>query len=183
MKFSRSDYNNRIIDKDNKIPIDEPVFLLRAKDSLAPRMLLNWALELRLAGGDPDMAREAENHAQEMIEWQKVHGCKTPDMYVGVGTERGFTLDKLKTLIKAAQSREKVSLDNITRYAIKYYGHEKFLKILMPMDLKLDRYSKDPYSLQFEDFDLNDNTIDELNIAKLIIYAFKGGLRILKFEI
>lgn len=183
MKFSRSDYNDRIIDKDNKIPIDEPVFLLRAKDSLAPRMLLNWALELRLAGGDPDMAREAENHAQEMIEWQMIHGCKTPDMYVGVGTERGFNLDKLKALIEAAKAHEKVSLNSITKYALKYYGHEKSFKILMPMDLKLDSNSKDPYSLQFEDFKLDDNVIDELNIAKLIIYAFKGGLRILKFEI
>lgn len=183
MKFSRSDYNNRIIDKDGKIPKDEPVFLLRARDSLAPKMLLTWALELRLSGGDPDMALEAENHAQDMIEWQKIHGCKTPDMYIGDGTERGLNLDRLKSLVTAISNKEKVSIDEITKYAIKYYGHEKFIKILMSMDLKMDRLTKDPYSLKFEDFDLSDNIIDELSIAKLIIYAFKGGLRILKFEV
>ena len=29
MKFTREDYNKRIIDKEGKIPEDEPVFLLR----------------------------------------------------------------------------------------------------------------------------------------------------------
>jgi len=32
MKFTREDYNQRIIDKAGKIPEDEPVFLLRAQD-------------------------------------------------------------------------------------------------------------------------------------------------------
>lgn len=71
MKHARSDYNGRIVDLENKIPIEEPVFLLRGQDKLAPKLLLMWAMELRLQGGDPSMAEEAERHAQLMIEWQK----------------------------------------------------------------------------------------------------------------
>ena len=53
MKHARNDYNGRIVDLQNKIPEDEPVFLLRAQDKLAPELLLQWAMKLRLLGGDP----------------------------------------------------------------------------------------------------------------------------------
>lgn len=73
----------RIQDPENKIPEDEPVFLLRGKDPLAPELLLNWATRLRLAGGDPTMARMVEDHAQSMLVWQAgLREVKLKDMVV-----------------------------------------------------------------------------------------------------
>ncbi len=79
MKHAREDYN-RIQDPENLIPEDEPVFLLRGQDALAPKLLLNWAANLRLVGGDPAMAKLVENQAQAMLEWQKNVKVKNPDM-------------------------------------------------------------------------------------------------------
>ncbi len=78
MRHARSDYD-RFQDPAHLIPEDEPVFLLRGQDILAPALLLRWAAELRLAGGDPKMATIVEEHAQCMIEWQKRHQ-KIPDL-------------------------------------------------------------------------------------------------------
>lgn len=81
MKHFREDYN-AIQDTTGllNIPDNEPVFLLRAQDKLAPSLLLRWAAELRLQGGDSEMARIVEDGAQEMIEWQKDIKSKLPDL-------------------------------------------------------------------------------------------------------
>lgn len=79
MIHARKDYN-RIQDPENKIPQDEPVFLLRGQDIFAPELLLNWATKLRLMDGNPKMAQMVEEHAQKMIEWQRNVICKTPDL-------------------------------------------------------------------------------------------------------
>lgn len=81
MRSARKDYDRRIIDIDNKIPEDEPVFLLRGQDQFAPELLLLYASRLRLSNCDPKMARNVEDHAQSMITWQKTHGSKLPDLY------------------------------------------------------------------------------------------------------
>lgn len=73
MKHLREDYNVRIQDAANIIPANEPVFLLRGQDIFAPGLLLDWAKQLRLAGGDPEHARKVEDWAQEMIVWQKAN--------------------------------------------------------------------------------------------------------------
>ena len=57
MKFTREDYNERIIDKAGKIPGDEPVFLLRAQDVYAPSTLRYYARLLEEAG-NLEMAEE-----------------------------------------------------------------------------------------------------------------------------
>ncbi|MDR3328178.1 MAG: hypothetical protein LBT04_08730 [Prevotellaceae bacterium] len=79
MLHARKDYD-RIQDPDNKIPADEPVFLLRGQDKFAPELLLRWASKLRLDGGDTYMARLVEDWAQVMLEWQDTHCIKTPDL-------------------------------------------------------------------------------------------------------
>lgn len=79
MKHARQDYN-RIQDPENKIPKDEPVFLLRGQDKFAPELLLRWAAKLRLNGGSVNMAIMVENHAQKMIEWQKKVKVKIADL-------------------------------------------------------------------------------------------------------
>ena len=79
MLHARKDYD-RIQDPENKIPEDEPVFLLRGQDLFAPPLLLRWAAELRLSGGDPKMARMVEDHAQLMLDWQMTTASKVPDL-------------------------------------------------------------------------------------------------------
>jgi hypothetical protein len=78
MKFTRDDYNKRIIDKAGKIPEDEPVFLLRAQDVYAPSTLRFYA-KLLEEDGNMDMADELRLHARQMVIWQKSVRVHKPD--------------------------------------------------------------------------------------------------------
>jgi hypothetical protein len=78
MKFTRDDYNKRIIDKAGKIPDDEPVFLLRAQDVHAPSTLRFYA-KLLEENGNLDMADELRLHARQMVIWQKSVRVHKPD--------------------------------------------------------------------------------------------------------
>jgi hypothetical protein len=78
MRFTREDYNRRIVDKDGKIPSDEPVFLLRAQDAYAPSTLRFYA-KLLEEDGNTEMAEELRKHAQQMVVWQKSVRVHLPD--------------------------------------------------------------------------------------------------------
>ena len=78
MKFTRDDYNKRIIDTAGKIPDDEPVFLLRAQDVHAPSTLRFYA-KLLEENGNKDMAEELRLHARQMVIWQKSVRVHKPD--------------------------------------------------------------------------------------------------------
>jgi hypothetical protein len=78
MKFTREDYNRRIIDTDGKIPREEPVFLLRAQDKYAPDTLRFYAKMVK-EGGNASMAEELFAHAKQMLLWQKSVRVKKPD--------------------------------------------------------------------------------------------------------
>jgi len=78
MKFTREDYNQRIIDKAGKIPEDEPVFLLRAQDAYAPSTLRHYARLLE-EDGNSEMAEELRDHARHMVVWQKSVRVHLPD--------------------------------------------------------------------------------------------------------
>lgn len=80
MRHARPDYQGRIIDVQNRIPRDEPVFLLRATDEFAPELVTLWAERLVARGGDPRMARMAFDQANAMRAWQRAHGSKVPDL-------------------------------------------------------------------------------------------------------
>lgn len=89
MKHARSDYDH-IQDPSGKIPADEPVFLLRASDMLAPNVVRHWALQAKANGCDPEIIAAAESHVQAMIDWQKSHGRKRPDMPPGAKKKTPF---------------------------------------------------------------------------------------------
>jgi hypothetical protein len=78
MKFTRDDYNKRIIDTAGKIPDDEPVFLLRAQDVHAPSTLRFYA-KLLEEDGNKAMADELLLHARQMVIWQKSVRVHKPD--------------------------------------------------------------------------------------------------------
>lgn len=64
----------------DKIGLDEPMFTLRAQDSIAPEVVELWALTLSMRGpSDSPKVAEARRCAQAMREWQRIHGCKIPD--------------------------------------------------------------------------------------------------------
>jgi len=79
MKHARPDYD-RIQDPLGKIPEDEPVFLLRAQDAVAPGLVEAWAIAAHAAGAQDDIVQHAYEHAQLMRKWQAEHGSKIPDM-------------------------------------------------------------------------------------------------------
>ena len=80
MIHARDDYI-RIQDPSGKIPEDEPVFLLRGQDVLAPGIITEWAKKLVEKGGDEEMALMAVCHAIKMHQWQKDNGIvKLPDL-------------------------------------------------------------------------------------------------------
>jgi hypothetical protein len=78
MKFTREDYNKRIVDKENRIPKDEPCFLLRGQDPHAPSTLRAYAQKVEEAG-NKEMAEELRNHARQMLIWQKSVRVHQPD--------------------------------------------------------------------------------------------------------
>jgi len=79
MKHARKDYD-RIQDPENKIPVGEPVFLLRAQDVTAPDVVRYWAMQAKMRGAAERIVRAAREQADRMVEWQREHGMKIPDM-------------------------------------------------------------------------------------------------------
>lgn len=82
MLHARPDYN-RIQDPENKIPEDEPVFLLRAQDVCAPAALDRWIQAAEDAGVDEEMIATARVHLKRMSLWALENGNKVPDMPPG----------------------------------------------------------------------------------------------------
>ena len=80
MKHGREDYD-RIQDPEDKIPADEPVFLLRAQDLCAPAAVEAWANLVEVALAAPQVVEAARSQAAEMRRWQREHhGTKLPDL-------------------------------------------------------------------------------------------------------
>lgn len=79
MKFTRDDYNRRIVDLENKIPDDEPVFLLRAQDKFASLTLKKYCELLEKESTETnnmqllEMAKELREHAHAMLMWKYSH--------------------------------------------------------------------------------------------------------------
>jgi hypothetical protein len=69
MKHARADYNQRIQDAAGIIPIDEPVFLLRASDQAAAGAVRAWAHIHRLNGGSDIVYESAMRQADAMEAW------------------------------------------------------------------------------------------------------------------
>lgn len=78
MKHSREDYD-RIQDPENKIPKDEPVFLLRGQDISSPFAVDAWANANERNGGSPSLTDSAREQAQYMRDWQSAVKSKIAD--------------------------------------------------------------------------------------------------------
>lgn len=76
MIHARDDYNERIQDKKNLIPKDEPVVLLRGQDQLAIEAL-EYYVKLCQRHQAPDVAKRIDDHVKKMKAWPKK---KIPDV-------------------------------------------------------------------------------------------------------
>lgn len=52
---------------------DEPMFVLLARDPLAPGLVEDWALRRELSGEDPTKVQEAYDCAEAMRNWRNEH--------------------------------------------------------------------------------------------------------------
>jgi hypothetical protein len=61
--------------------LDEPVFILRARDILAPRVVVRWAHLAEEAGSPQHKVQSALQLAKRMADWQanNQHRVKVPD--------------------------------------------------------------------------------------------------------
>ena len=55
---------------------DEPLFILRAADKLAPEIVTQWATAAATVGSPPEKVREALGLAQRMRDWQRRNPSK-----------------------------------------------------------------------------------------------------------
>lgn len=78
MKHARADYDH-IQDPSGKIPEDEPVFLLRGQDVLAPALLDRYASKLSAVSADREFVVGVSEQADAMRAWQDAHGSKVAD--------------------------------------------------------------------------------------------------------
>lgn len=58
---------------------DEPIFVLRAQDKLAPNLVRMWAASAASQGTPYEKTREGRELADRMEQWQAEHGSKVPD--------------------------------------------------------------------------------------------------------
>ncbi len=57
----------------------EPVFQLRAQDTLAPEIVREWAYRAKVAGSPAKKVAEARKIAERMENWQIANSRKVPD--------------------------------------------------------------------------------------------------------
>ncbi len=63
----------------DKADKDEPLFVIRAQDSLGPEVVMEWAHRALAAGVPIEKVAEARKVAEEMEEWQTNNTKKVPD--------------------------------------------------------------------------------------------------------
>jgi hypothetical protein len=71
MKHAREDYSPIQDPRQGieRIPDDEPVFLIRGQDKAGAGTVRVWAVLNDLLGGDPRASKKARDHADQMDRW------------------------------------------------------------------------------------------------------------------
>ncbi len=63
----------------DKAGLDEPLFVLRSTDALAPEIVREWAFRAKVAGTPEEKVEEARRTADQMEDWQIANSKKVPD--------------------------------------------------------------------------------------------------------
>lgn len=99
MIHPRKDYDH-IQDPKGKIPENEPVFLLRAQDKVASRVVRVWAWEHEHEGGDKKLSEMAMLHADKMEAWPvKKLADLSAEQQGDQEQEQALTEDEIKTKV------------------------------------------------------------------------------------
>lgn len=61
------------------IPADEPVFVLRAQDRLAPQTVAAWCAAAKHNQVPKAKLDSAQEVIEAMLDWRQANHCKTPD--------------------------------------------------------------------------------------------------------
>lgn len=123
MDFGRKDYNENIHEIIDQAPSDEPVFLLRGSDKLAPTLIASYVKELVMAGVDQDIIDSAVSQCRKMIEWQERNGSRVTDLG-GVlgGSRKDSSLRELKEVIEDLKSGNEVNPVRLVDLCTAVYG-------------------------------------------------------------
>jgi hypothetical protein len=62
-----------------EIPPDEPCFVIRAQDALAPNTIREYLEMAAAVNSPPEFLSEIERHLDRILGWQTEHGRKLPD--------------------------------------------------------------------------------------------------------
>lgn len=79
MNHGRPDYNRRIQDAEGIIPADEPVFLIRGKDTAGPGGARAYAEICKAIGAPPNVIQRALDQADAMEVYQRGHEPRIAD--------------------------------------------------------------------------------------------------------
>jgi len=65
----------------DKIPPDEPIFIIRGKDLISPDTVRQWIEDAERAGVNPNKISRAREHLVGILEFQRLfpERCKIPD--------------------------------------------------------------------------------------------------------
>lgn len=63
----------------DKAALDEPLFVLRAQDMLAPEIIREWAYRAKALGTPDEKVEQARRDADAMEDWQIANAKKIPD--------------------------------------------------------------------------------------------------------
>lgn len=77
--YERSDYykgGNKTL---NKVGIDEPIFVVRAKDKFCARVIEFWIHKAQLEGVNDKKIRDARELLSVVTRWQRVNHTRIPD--------------------------------------------------------------------------------------------------------
>lgn len=62
-----------------EVPEDEPTFVLRAQDKIAPEIVREWAYRAAVEGAPEEKVEAARQIASRMEDWQIANHRKVPD--------------------------------------------------------------------------------------------------------
>jgi len=62
-----------------KIEEDEPVFILRGQDKVAPEAISLWVCKAGMMNAKPEKLKGAMDVRVQMLDWQAQNLCKVPD--------------------------------------------------------------------------------------------------------
>jgi len=97
MKHARRDYQ-RIQDPLKKIPEDEPVFLLRAQDTLAAETVRFYAFLASSRGAQPLLIKNSMAQADAMEKWHIKKSPDMPEVYHGLEEKADYAIMSAREL-------------------------------------------------------------------------------------